>query len=334
MSQSAQIIQHPGKTQKKPLQVNKAIAPTIQEVSDDILLGYIFGNSLSQIEVTPEKLSELFKNNNLPTDFVSSIKNHDAFRRATASVQNKRIEVMYNNALVGAKLEIDETTCDDDKIIRFLGRKIINKPNEELNYTKIAKIIFNRHDGTLKINRNKNVLPEYPYEDILRGIKSVYENNTEDHNEKTLRNIFMKMFNNMHPVSIMENGYFKFIPKKYKETLFNMRSLMDDLSELAPGQRLEVFPLVNTEDINEMLLKAVNNNASKEINAIMKDLQEGIANDVKFHAKTINTYKERFKFYKEEMLVYEELLDTSMSSLGKLLSKANRMIDTTDTQNV
>jgi hypothetical protein len=335
MPQSAKIIQHPGQSpaehnRVKPLHVNKAIAPTIQDVNDDILLGYLFGSSLSKIEVKPEELLKLFENNNLPTHFVNHIKNHDAFRRATASVQNKRIEVSYNGSLVDAKLEMDEIRCDDDEIVRYLGRKIINKTDEELNYTKVTKIVFNRNDGTIKTRTNKKIIDEYPYRDIVKAILTEYHNNTEYHNEKTLRNIISKIISSMHPISIMDNGYFKFIPKKYKEMLFNVQGLINNLSEIAPGQRLEVFPLINTDDINKILLKAVNNSASKEINAIMRELQDGMSKGIKFHAKTIKTYKERFKFYKEEMLVYEELLDTSMSSVAKLLSKAIRMVDTSD----
>lgn len=83
-----------------------ALYQTNQSIPQDMLLGNLLFTNLTDMKVSETELIDIFKNNNVPENYVRKISKADAFRRASSSVKNQILFV--NNVNTGGKVTISE----------------------------------------------------------------------------------------------------------------------------------------------------------------------------------------------------------------------------------
>ena len=127
-----------------------ALYQTNQSIPQDMLLGNLLFTNLTDMKVSETELIDIFKNNNVPENYVRKISKADAFRRASSSVKNQILFV--NNVNTGGadkvRLEVDEIRNDTDSIKRIIGVKRVDQAHEDIEYEQVGEIVFNRTNET------------------------------------------------------------------------------------------------------------------------------------------------------------------------------------------
>ena len=123
-----------------------ALYQTNQSIPQDMLLGNLLFTNLTDMKVSETELIDIFKNNNVPENYVRKISKADAFRRASSSVKNQVLFV--NNVNTGGadkvRLEVDEIRNDTDSIKQIICVKRVDQANEDIEYEQVGEIVFNR----------------------------------------------------------------------------------------------------------------------------------------------------------------------------------------------
>lgn len=306
--------------------MSKGIYKSNKDIDGNMLLGYLFFYNLGEMKLTEQQLEDAFNRNNVSTSFIRKIGKADAFRRASSKTE-RSVVVNYNGEQRKALIDVDEVKSDSDGIIRIVGRKVVDAKNADIDYVKIGKINFVRSSEQVFTKLEPGYGMEYFYEDIMTGIKQRYTEWSTFHTKETVRNITNTILKSMHPVNLLDTGLCKFIPKTNKQLLYDLKDLINDLSQFGAGNVFEIIPVIDTDEQRQLVGSAAEREVKNDLEEFVQELKDKLINQPSLSSKTVTSYVQRFKELSSKVNEYENLLGCYMQTLNQQIVQALDYVD-------
>lgn len=305
----------------------RALYQTNKDISEDMLLGYLFFYNLGTIKVSENDMKHIFRTVGLDSKYLRKISPVDAYRRATSKVKAK-IEIMYNGEHRKAYMDTDEVRCNDDEIVRLVGRKVVDSKNKDMIYEKVGEMIYDRRTQDMTINTIKDN-SEFNYNEALLSAKYRFNEWAQFHNRDTVRNIVVSMLKDMHPVNLLDTGLCKFIQKKAKDNLYKMQDFIRELNAFCvEGQNVfEVIPIVDTIEQRRLVFNSTQKEVKEEMQTLQSELKEVLSKKAALPSRTVTSYLTHYKDLKAKVTDYEELLGTYMTSIQEQIAEAINYVE-------
>lgn len=305
------------------------ISKTNKGIPDDMLLGNLLFMSIADVEMGETELTKIFDDNGLDKNLIRRIFASDVFRRVTSSYKNESCTVMdtQKNEVLGASIVIDETNNTDEKIVRVASVKLIDKNNEVSEYIPFLRIVFDKQTETLSVN-DRSMVQELnneifttdwrydisiPMNRIVSTIQNEYSYLRVTHDRDTIRNIIKRVVDSMQPVALMQSsGICKFIPIKYKDTLYGLKNALVDMNRFASTGKnsVEIIPLIDTDEQRLNILESVEHETKEQLLKLTMDLKELLNKKNKLSTRSANAYIQRFKELRQKSEDYQTLVNS------------------------
>lgn len=295
----------------------------IDNLDPNTLLGYMIFYYIPDIKISHSEFEQIFDNNKMDKKCLPpKIYEHDAFRRATGKVKGT-IAVDVGGAYSDAKLNIDEVVNDQNKVVRILGRKVIDSANAEVNYEPAGKFYFDKGNKSASFSVNPTFAAEYDYNTLMEGTIDLFKEWTAYHSKDTVRNIVNKIVKSTQPVTIIKGAYF--IPKGEYDIIKGLQGVIKDLAQFTTGDvpGIEVIPLIDTVEQRKMISTKANTELMGEIDDLVTELSDMLTDSTKdIHKRTINRIACQFQDLRSKKETYSTLLETKMSVVEQQLVSA------------
>lgn len=313
--------------------MSNAIYNTNQEIPQEMLLGNLVFINLTDMKIPDTDLKQIFASNGITKSYVRDISQADAFRRASSSVKNKKINIINNNGqLKDAKLEVDEVRCDENSIKRIIGMKLVDQINEDIAYEPVAEIVFNRSMGTCTAiptvsssDQNFSV-----YETICKDCQDKYQEWSMFHNKDTVRNIINRIIADTHPINLMPTGLCKFSPSSKSNLLYSLKASLNDMSSFSLKNTeniMEIIPIIDTKEQRDLVNKNFQMEISDELLGLAMELKNVLQKKQKISSRSAASYIEKYKMYQDKIQDYESLLNVYAGSLHAQLQEVVQLVD-------
>jgi len=312
-----------------------ALYQTNQSIPQDMLLGNLLFTNLTDMKVSETELIDIFKNNNVPENYVRKISKADAFRRASSSVKNQILFV--NNVNTGGadkvRLEVDEIRNDTDSIKRIIGVKRVDQANEDIEYEQVGEIVFNRTNETCTATVTlPQADPDYQvYQNLCYDVENRYFDWSVYHNKDTVRNIMNRIINDTHPINLMPTGLCKFIPSSSTDLMYNLRAALGDLSghslNMNSKNVMEIIPVIDTDDQRDLIQKNFTMEITDELFEFTQELKATITSKQTLNTRSANAYIEKFKTLQSKAKEYESLLGIYVGAIHQQITEALTIVD-------
>lgn len=313
--------------------MSNALCKTNQDIPQDMLLGNLLFTNLIDMQIADSDLSAIFQKNNVPESYVKKISAADAFRRASSSIKNRILYIGLANDKV--RVEIDEVKSDADYIKRIIGIKKVDEVSEDITYTPIGEIIFNRANNTCTATTYL-LQHEYDYP-TFRCLCDEVENKYSDwsvyHNKDTIRNIVNRIIADTHPISLMPTGLCKFIPSSSTDLLYNLKSALKDMSlyraKTAGNEDniMEIIPVIDTEEQRNLVKKNFTAEITDELFNFTQELKEVLTKRQTLSVRTAASYIDKFNALKNKAKEYESLLGIYVDSIHQQITKSLEFVN-------
>lgn len=313
--------------------MSNAIYNTNQEIPQEMLLGNLVFINLTDMKIPDTDLKQIFMANGIAESYVRNISQADAFRRASSSVKNRKINIIDNNGqLKDAKLEVDEVRSDENGIKRIIGMKLVDQANEDIAYEPVAEIIFNRSTGfcaaiptVSKSDPNLSV-----YETICKDCEDKYTEWSVFHNKDTVRNIVNRIITDTHPINLMPTGLCKFSPSSKSSLLYSLKVALNDMSSFSLKNMeniMEIIPVIDTKEQRDLVNKNFQMEISDELLGLAMELKNVLQKKQKISSRSAASYIEKYKMYQDKIQDYESLLNVYAGSLHAQLQEVVQLVD-------
>ena len=313
-----------------------------QDVPEEILLGNLLFYNLTDMIISENKLTDLFIANNLPEKYIRKISHADAFRRATSSIKNMKVEYLDDNGdIFEGRINVDEVVNDKMYVKRIVGVRVLNDQLEEVSYTQLGSISYDRANdkcvynidtyGAIHVNDTSN---------LFLQMDNNYCTWSQYHNHDTIKNMINHIVDDMHPIALMPTGICKFIPKTSKDTLYGLKGLLNDLSSYhvnnTNGENtVEIIPILDTQEHRDLVNKMYEQEIKETLYNYSMELTNIIKNKQTISSRQAATYLERYKELKEKVDDYQGLLGTYTQNIQDQLVMAIQFVqDNQETDNV
>jgi hypothetical protein len=293
------------------------------QLNPDSLLGYLEFHSVADFKIRKDDLAALWSKHNLPADLLpGEIRPCDAFRRATAAAQGE-VKVDWSGGQYDARLLVREVKCDAGEIVRLLVREIVDSKNEVLDYGTAGKITFTRNIGAVKTECSWGMLSEYGYDAVLRKMADTFDDFVLYHNRDTVRSLITRVIRSTNPVSIVAHSSGKFVPKKSKSILDNVKGLLLDLRKYAIDQDcgMEILPIIDTKDQRELVARRASIELSSELDEVVTDFADHLKKNEGLEMDAAQRLIGRAVEVQEKALEYEKLVSVRLSVLRSQLER-------------
>lgn len=313
-----------------------ALYKTNQDIPKDMLLGNLMFMNLNDMKIQDSDIRRIFKANSIPESYVRDISPADAFRRATSSIKNK---TAWNPATPEEKykVNVDEIRCDADSIKRIIGIKSLDAANEDVYYTPIAEVIFNRSFNQVvsTVTTSDQFLNKLATS-LCTDIESKYSDWSLYHNKDTVRNIINRMVSDTHPVNLMPTGLCKFIPAASNDFLYNLKNALEEMDSYiiaAPngastGKNIvEIIPVIDTEEQRDLVKENFETEITDEMSQLVLDLKDVLVNKTTLSSRTAASFIDKFSILKDKATEYESLLNIYVDSIHTQIQEAMKLVD-------
>ncbi|ABS83607.1 hypothetical protein 0305phi8-36p046 [Bacillus phage 0305phi8-36] len=311
---------------------NVAAVRSNADLQTSELLGFLEFHTISDLRIHKDDLGQIFARNSLDPKFMpQEIKAHDAYRRATAKATST-VTIDFGGKPSEARLMVREVKSDGNMVIRHLVRELVDKKNEQLGYATVGKFILQKKTGTMDISWDSSFLTEYPYDVLLSDTQALYNEWMQFHTKDTVNNLVRRVVNDMNHVSIMPNGRATFIPRNQRNTLENLRGVIDDLEDYHTGTSksiMEVIPMIDTSDQRDMVQRQVESQMSEEANQLLADFADLLGKGTA-SVKTVQRYAKRVVDLQDRASEYEDILDKKLVVLSNQLADAMKLMKNTE----
>jgi hypothetical protein len=273
--------------------------------------------------IRKDDLATLWRKHGLPHEFLpGEIRPCDAFRRATTAAQGE-VQANWNGSQYNARLLVREVKCDAGEIVRLLVREIVDSKNEVLDYGTAGKITFMRNSGTVKTECTWGLFSEYGYDAVLRKMSDTYNNFTAFHNRDTVRNLITRVLRSTNQVSIVAHSSGKFVPKRSKAVLENLKGLLQDLSKFAVSQDcgMEIIPIIDTKDQRELVARRASIELTSELDEVMSDFADYLKKNEGLEMDAAQRLIGKAVDIQERALEYEKLVNVRLGVLRQQLER-------------
>lgn len=292
--------------------MNRCICADNKSIPESMVLGNLLFYSVDDILITDSNLRNVFMNNGVPTSYIGQIHPSDVFRRATSSFKNTRTSE--------GRIEVDEVVCNEDGIKRFFGIKEINSGAEDIKYTPVFCAEYNRQSESISTYYLQGVSGNPEFDVMQQDIHSKYTEWTQYHTKDTVRNLFNKIINSTHPVTLVPGGLCKFIPKVHSQLLYSLKEALEGLDAWSVtqnnhGSYMEIIPVINTEEQQKLIKVASETEIKANLSSFISEIREAVKTKGSLTPRTVKSYMARFKSMQEQIDDYEALLGNYMEVL-------------------
>lgn len=304
-----------------------------QDVPDSMLLGNLLTYTLTNMTVSEQDLLDTFANNNLSQSYVRKISHADAFRRATSSIKNTKVTyVDDNNDQFEGRINVDEVVNDNMYIKRIIGVRVLNDQKEEVSYTQLGSITFDRaNDSVSSYLDPSTIASTVGIQSLFNQVESRYMTWSTYHNHDTIRNIINRIVYDMHPVALMSTGINKFIPKTSKDTLYALKGVLSDLSQYSDngyGENVvEIIPFIDTQEQRDLVNKMYEEEIKETLYNYSMELSEILKKKQSLSSRQAATYVEKYRELSAKVKDYQGLLGTYTQNIHDQLQAAFQLID-------
>lgn len=312
--------------------MTNALYKTNQSIPQDMLLGNLSFINLTDMSIPHTDLENIFKSNNIPSDYVRQISATDAFRRASSSVKN-RVGYVDGYKVV---TNVDEVKNDKYGIKRILGIKKVDDVAEDVQYESMAEIYFNRANNTCSATPMiGSADPAYiMVSDLCDEIVDNYSDWSVYHNKDTIRNIVNRIIGDTHPISLMPTGICKFVPSMSTDLLYNLKNALKEMSVYSSNSSeniMEIIPVIDTEEQRGLVEKNFRAEITDEMFAFTQELKDVLQIKQTLSARTAASYIEKFNALREKSKEYESLLGIYIECIHAQITEAIELVnDNTD----
>jgi hypothetical protein len=293
------------------------------QLNPDNLLGYLEFHSVADFKIRKDDLATLWSKHNLPHEFLpGEIRPCDAFRRASTTAQGE-VKVAWSGEQYNARLLVREVKSDACEIVRLLVREIVDSKNEVLDYATAGKITFLRNQGTVKTECAWGMLSEYGYDGVLRKMADTFDEFSNFHNRDTVRNLITRVVRSTNPVSIVSHSSGKFVPKKNKAMLDNVKGLLLDLRKFSSDQDcgMEIIPIIDTKDQRELVARRASIELSSELDEVVADFADHLKKNEGLEMDAAQRLIGKAVDIQERALEYEKLVSVRLGVLRQQLER-------------
>lgn len=301
------------------------------------LLGKLVFYTVGDIKINKQDLETLFIKNGLELSKFQpgDIRKSDAMRRATSLLRNKKIIINYLQLEdVVAYIDITENNTPTH-VYRYIGRKVVDTANDEVNYEQIATFIYEKENDLLTFTTVDPMYEfEFPYNQLLAEIVDLYEEWTEFHTKDTIRNIVLKIINSCMPTLVKpiegEDSIAKFIPFAYQNTMNSLRRLLLDINQYQIGEKSsgsQFIELYDSDENRKMLERNITENIKDKLEVLISDITTVLQNGEPIPLRRAITYTEKLDNLKLETKHYASLLKTSLDILTQQIETVHRRIE-------
>lgn len=297
-----------------------------------MLLGNLLFTNLIDMRIPVADLISIFQSNNIPDNYVRTISEADAFRRASSSIKNRIL--LLNAATEKVRVEVDEVKSDYEGIKRIIGVKKVDEVAEDISYQPVGEIIFNR------TNNLCTATPLFAPGDVdyqaIRDLCDEVENKYQDwsvyHNKDTVRNIINRIISDTHPVNLMPTGLCKFIPQTSTDLLYNLKQALIEMQSYASTPTtsrniMEIIPVIDTEEQRNLIEKNFTAEITDELFSFTQELKDVLQKKQVLSTRTANAYIEKFNILKAKAKEYESLLGIYVDSIYTQIKDSLDLVD-------
>lgn len=304
-----------------------------KDVPEDMLLGNLLFYNLVNMTVSETDLLDTFTNNNLSQSYIRKISHADAFRRATSSIKNEKVEyVDDNNDIFEGRINVDEVVNDQMYIKRIVGVRVLNDKKEEVSYTQLGSFTYDRaNDSIASYIEPGGVFHCAAINPLLHQVEARYMTWATYHNHDTVKNIVNRVVDSMHPIALMPTGICKFIPKTSKDVLYGLKGVLNDLSQYSDtgsGENtVEIIPILDTQEHRNLVNKMYEEEIKETLYNYSMELSEILKNKQTLSSRQAATYVEKYKELSAKVQDYQGLLGTYTQNIHDQLKAAFQLID-------
>ena len=304
-----------------------------QDVPEEMLLGNLLFYNLVGMTVEENDLIDVFNNNNMPQSYLRKISHADAFRRASSSIKNEKVVYEDDNGdYFDGRINVDEVVNDKVYIKRIVGVRVLNDQKEEVSYTQLGSITYDRaNDKCLTALENNASLYVANIQALFSTMQSRYNTWSTYHNHDTIKNTVNRIVDSMHPVALMPTGICKFIPKLSKDTLYSLKGILNDLSEYtdnkAEENTVEIIPILDTQEHRNLVGKMYEEEIKETLYNYSMELTEVLKNKTVLTSRQASSYLERYKDLSNKVQAYQNLLGTYTENIQSQLKSAIQLIN-------
>lgn len=312
--------------------MSSVLYKTNQDIPQDMLLGNMIFMSLADMTIAENDLINIFNNNNIPSAFVRKISKADAFRRATSYAKNKIIYVsdISTGASIKAKIEVDEVKSDEYGIKRIIGFKSINQKNEDISYTPIGSVLFDRDTEQISYAIEPIYSNQQDIVDIFDTINNNYSSWSVYHNKDTVKNIINRIIISTNPVNLMPTGLCKFVPSNSTNLMYSLKGALAEMNTFknanSDSNIMEIIPVIDTEEQRNIVEKNFTAEITNELFDFTQVLKDTITNKNEISTKTAHAYIEKFRILKEKAEEYGNLLGIYIGSIKTQIENALTLV--------
>jgi hypothetical protein len=291
------------------------------------LLGYLSFPAIEDVRIHKDDLGKLFDQYQLSRSYLPhEIKPHDAFRRASKTLEGQIKILDAFGHQQSARLLVREVLHDAKRIVRHLVREIVDSKNEVLDFATVGKIELDRTSTLVSVSWDTGYIAEYGYDTMLHQTQALYTDWTQYHTKDTVRNIVNRVITSTNPVTVQKGGRATFIPRNAENILFCLRDMVKELPSSAPSS-IEVLPLIDTVDTRDLIGRRAEESIKEEVHELMANFQSIIAAGGNVSRDLIKRYAQKFVTIRGRIEEYEVLIHGQMSSVGHLLRAALQVCD-------
>lgn len=304
-----------------------------KDVPEDMLLGNLLFYNLTDMTVSENDLLDAFTNNNLSQSYIRKISHADAFRRASSSIKNAKVDyVDDNNETFEGRVNVDEVVNDQMYIKRIVGVRVLNDQKEEVSYTQLGSLTYDRANDTCSTYLEPDAFSHVASINILiQQAASRYTTWSTYHNHDTVKNVINRIVDGMHPIALMPTGICKFIPKTSKDTLYGLKGLLNELSQYSDSgsgeNTVEIIPILDTQEHRNLVGKMYEEEIKETLYNYSMELADIIKKKQTLSSRQAVTYLEKYKELSDKVKDYQGLLGTYTQNIHDQLTAAFQLID-------
>jgi hypothetical protein len=258
-------------------------------------LGHLCWYTIYNTNISRANLQDKFIDAKVDLRYMpNKIKPVDAFRRATAELEENRLPYgeKYQNFL------IREVLCDKSSVVRQLIRETVDSKNVRLEYAKVGEITFYRDYEQIRVG-------DYGAGEKLAKVEDLFNEYKESYDGQHIRRVVRTILADMNPAAVRPSGGVYFVPQKYQGQLLALEKLVRSLD----GEFF-TMPVVDQEKSRDMLYRKFKEQVEQSIVQMKDVLQSGKTSKAEM-VKIIDSSKKMFEQIKE----YEELLNRNLADL-------------------
>lgn len=275
----------------------------VTEKPESGILGFLTWYTISEKPIMRDDIEQCLKHSGIDTNWMPPpVRVPDAFRRATSSVQRKRVPT--NDPATFENYLCRDVSTDRTQVQRNVVVEVVNSQGKRLDYrTEEAVLILDKESGTIKAD-----VEQYSRAvDMVNEAIALFEMFKTHHDSMAIRLMALNYLKSLSPTSVKPSGGVYFIPEKYEGEL---EKLVTFLQSLPGGSEAFMIPLIDSKANKDMVRKKLHDN----LKDTLQSLKDGILN-TKLDRWHTNQLLDEAKRKVETFREYQDLLNDELEDM-------------------